>query len=163
MPLAQSVLNTLSTPGGRLTGAAPVTTTSGDAPPDWSSQMPRSTSRTPSTSTSAFGWPSRDPDPAANSTPATVAAWRSVMDPPGGHGQRLARATPTELDQLGGDGHCGLLGRPGPEVQADRGTQPGQFLLGQARLAEPGEPVLVRATAAHGADVGGGSAQRHLE
>ena len=71
MPLAQSGLNTLITLGGRLTGAAPVTTTRGDAPPDCSSQIPRSTSRTPSSSTSAFGRPSRDPEPAASSTPAT--------------------------------------------------------------------------------------------
>src|SRR5450755_2201404 len=71
MPLAQSGLTTLITPGGKVTGAAPVTTTSGAAPPDCSSQIPRSTSRTPSTSTSALGRPSRDPAPAASSTPAT--------------------------------------------------------------------------------------------
>src|SRR3984957_21339496 len=71
MPLAQSGLNALITLGGRLTGAAPVTTTRGDAPPDCSSQIPRSTSRTPSSSTSAFGRPSPDPEPAASRTPAT--------------------------------------------------------------------------------------------
>src|SRR3984885_10526420 len=95
LPLAQSGLNSLITLGGRRTGAAPVTTTSGVAPPDCSSQIPRSTSRTPSTSTSALGRPSRDPAPAASSTPATGP---SGDGPPGA---RSAGARPAEARPAG--------------------------------------------------------------
>jgi len=43
-----------------------------------------------------------------------------AVDPALGVGQGLAGAAPAELDQLGRDGHRRLLGRPGPQVQADR-------------------------------------------
>ncbi len=54
MPVGQSGLCTMITPG-RVSGAAPVTTTIGSAPPARSSPMPRSTSRVPPSSTRAFG------------------------------------------------------------------------------------------------------------
>src|SRR5271166_4595939 len=78
-----------------------------------------------------------------------------VVDAPFGGGQRVAGAAPAELDQLGGDRYRGLLRRPGPEVQPDRRPQPGQLGFGQADLAQPGQPVVVGATASHRADVSG--------
>jgi hypothetical protein len=86
-----------------------------------------------------------------------------VVDAAFGGGQRVAGAAPAELDQLGGDRHRGLLRRPGPEIQSDRRAQPGQFVFGQADLAQPGHPVIMGAPAAHRADVPGRGTQRHLE
>src|SRR6185437_8276115 len=83
IPVAQSGLKTVITPGS-VTGAAPVTTTTGSAPPARSSPAPRSTRRTPATSTRALGVPSRDPAPAASSTPAT----RGAVLIRGGYGRR---------------------------------------------------------------------------
>ena len=51
--------------------AAPVTTTIGSAPPASRVSTPRSARVRPSSSTSAFGWPNREPSPAASKTPAT--------------------------------------------------------------------------------------------
>ena len=85
------------------------------------------------------------------------------MDTAVGGGERAARSAPAELDQLGGDRDRRLLGSAGPQVQADRGAQPGKLGLGEPGLPEPGEPVLVRPAAAHGADVAGRGAQRHLQ
>src|SRR4029077_17049366 len=76
-----------------------------------------------------------------------------VVDPALGGGQRVAGAAPAELDQLGGYRYRGLLRRPGPEIKPDRGAYPGEFVLGQADLAQPGQPVVVRTPAAHRADV----------
>src|SRR6516225_7670607 len=69
MPDRQSGLCTVIAPSSG-TSTAPVTTTTGAAPPSRSSATPRSTSRVPATSTSAFGPPSRVPSPAASRTPA---------------------------------------------------------------------------------------------
>src|SRR5690242_8058216 len=52
-----------------------------------------------------------------------------------GGGQRVAGATPAELDQLGGDRHRGLLRCPGSEIKPDRRAQAGQLVLGQPGLA----------------------------
>src|SRR5215472_8774315 len=73
MPVRQSGFGTTMTPG-TVTGAAPVTTSTGAVPPSRSRPAPRSTSRRPPSSTSALGLPSRFPSPAASSTPATVLA-----------------------------------------------------------------------------------------
>jgi len=50
----------------------------------------------------------------------SLAEGELVVDPALGVGQGLAGAAPAELDQLSCDGYGRLLGRPGPEVQADR-------------------------------------------
>src|SRR6202012_2166510 len=75
MPVCQSGLCTRVTPG-RSTGAAPVTTTIGSAPPVRSSATPRAASVWPPTSTRALGWPSRLPPPAASRIPATRVGMR---------------------------------------------------------------------------------------
>lgn len=72
----------------------------------------------------------------------SLAEGELVVDPALGVGQGLAGATPAELDQLGRDGHRGLLGRPGPEVQPDRRPETAKLAGGQAGLAEPGQPRL---------------------
>src|SRR6185437_16812426 len=77
----------------------------------------------------------------------------SVVDAAGGVGEGLAGAAPAELDELGRDGHRGLLGGSCPQVKPDRGAQPRQFVLGQPGLAQPRQPVVVGPAAAHGPDV----------
>src|SRR5580698_1413793 len=171
MPLRQLGLCTASTPG-RSTATAPVTTTMGAAPPSRSSATPRWASRSPPISTSAFGCPSLLPPPAASRIPATPAGvslctparltllspsgWSTrrgaVVDAAGGGGERAAGAAPAQLDELGGDRDRGFLGRPCAQVEADRRAEPGQLILGQADLAEPGQPVVVGAPAAHRPD-----------
>ena len=54
MPVSQSGLCTLTTPGNS-TGTAPVTTMTGSAPPSLSSSTPRSARVDPASSTVAFG------------------------------------------------------------------------------------------------------------
>ena len=185
MPLRQLGLCTASTPG-RSTATAPVTTTIGAAPAvakqrhaalgeplaaDLDERL-----RLPEPAPPARG----EQDPGDSRLPhvsalhacqakpgARPSGWQpaeaAVVDAAGGGGERTAGAAPAQLDQLGGDRDRGLLGRPCPQVEPDRRAQPGQLVLGQADLAEPGQPVVVRPPAAHRPDVAGRGAQRHLE
>lgn len=74
------------------------------------------------------------------------------------------RCLPLQRDDLGRDGHGGLLRGPGAQVKADRAAQSLQFGLGQPCLREPVPPVLVGAPGAHRPDVSDvGQAQRDLE
>ena len=70
MPVRQSGLHTVRT-WSSSTGTAPATIRTGSAPPARSRPVPRSARVWPSSVTSAFGWPKREPSPAASSTPAT--------------------------------------------------------------------------------------------
>ena len=70
MPVRQSGLVT-SVTAGRSTGAAPVTTMIGSAPPARSSPAPRAARVRPPISTRALGRPSLLPPPAASKIPAT--------------------------------------------------------------------------------------------
>ena len=57
---------------------------------------------------------------------------------------------PQRLHDLGRDRDCCLLRGPGSEVEPDRGVDPGEFLLGNARVPQPRKPVLVGSPGAHG-------------
>jgi hypothetical protein len=77
--------------------------------------------------------------------------------------QSFAVAAPVQGDDLGRDGR-GLLGGPGAEVEADGGGEAGELGLGQARLVEALEPVVVGASRSHRTDVAHvGEPQGHLE
>ena len=67
---------------------------------------------------------------------AAVDAAVELAEPP-------TAATPAQRDDLGGDRHGRLLGGAGAEVEADRARHPLQLRVGQPRLAQPGEPVVV--------------------
>jgi hypothetical protein len=56
-------------------------------------------------------------------------------------------------DDLGGDGDGCLLGGVGAEVEADRGVQAGELVVGYADCAQGVEAVVMGASGAHDADV----------
>src|SRR3954469_24297220 len=65
------------------------------------------------------------------------------VDGPLDAGQALAGATPPAGDDLRRDRDGGLLRRPGAQVETDRRGQPRDLLLGQPRLGQPDQPLLV--------------------
>ena len=75
------------------------------------------------------------------------------MDAAVGRSEWTTGAAPPPSDDLGGDADRGLLRRARSEVEADRAGQPVQLVVGQAGLAQPRHPVVVRAPGPHRADV----------
>src|SRR4051794_27579238 len=168
MPSSHCSQNTTSppcsgTPAAILGAFAPSTTATRASGAAAIASSTCSSSGLPSSRASCFGPPKRDEPPAASTRPPImplrtyfVDAARRIRQPapvtPVPHGHDLAH-----------DRERGLLRGEPPEVEPDRGGDPGQVVLRQPVLKQALAPLLLRAPRPHRADVGGLRAHRDLE